>query len=142
MTGAHAVRRLALGQAAVVATAALLMLVVTVDAVRFHLPALLGGEHASVDAHVLGLVLLLAVEGAVLWRAAASAARLASAQRRLRRLPVLRRLVVGGHRVAVVGGSEPRAFCAGLLRPRVCVTVPALTRLTTDELRGVVEHEA
>jgi Peptidase family M48 len=44
--------------------------------------------------------------------------------------------------VAVVGGSEPRAFCAGLLRPRVCVTEVAVARLAPDQLRAVVEHEA
>ena len=40
MTGREAVRRLELALAAVVATAVLLMLVVSVDAIRFHLPAL------------------------------------------------------------------------------------------------------
>jgi Zn-dependent protease with chaperone function len=142
MTGRHAVRRIELALAAVVATAVLLMLVVTVDAVHFHLPGLLGGEHGPLDAHLVALLALLAVQCAVVWRAARSLARQAAVQRRLRRLPVLAWVPVGAHRVAVVGGRDPRAFCAGLLRPRVCVTAPALARLAPDQLRAVVEHEA
>jgi Zn-dependent protease with chaperone function len=137
-----AVRRLELALIGLVATVALLMLVVTVDAVRFHLPALIGGEHAPLDAHALALGLLLAIEGVVLWRAARSLARQVAAQRRLARLPVRERRAIGGHAVAVIGGAQPRAFCAGLLRPRVCVTEAALERLAPAELRAVVEHEA
>jgi Zn-dependent protease with chaperone function len=142
MNAAGAVRRLELALAGLVATAALLMLVVTVDALRFHLPGLLDGEHASLDAHTLALLLLLAVEGVVVWRAGRSFARQAAAMRRLARLPVRARRTVGGHPVAIVGGAQPRAFCSGLLRPRVCVTGVALARLAPDELRAVVEHEA
>jgi Peptidase family M48 len=142
MIGLAAVRRRELALAGLVATAALLMLVVTVDAVRFHLPALFGVERASLDAHMLALLLLLAVEGIVVWRAGRSLGRQLAAQRRLARLPVRARRAIGGHAVAVVGGSQPRAFCAGLLRPRVCVTEVALARLAPAELRAVVEHEA
>jgi Zn-dependent protease with chaperone function len=142
MSGARAVRRLELALAGLVATAALLMLVVTVDAVRFHVPALLGGEHAAFDAHALALLLLLALQSVVLWRAGRSLARVVAAQRRLARLPVRARREIGGRPVAIVAGSEPRAFCAGLLRPRVCVTGVALERLAPAELRAVVEHEA
>jgi len=142
MIGAAAVRRLELALAGIVATAALLMLVVTVDAVRFHLPRLLGGAGERLDAHSLALALLLAVELIVVWRAGRSLARQATAQRRLRRLPVRARRTIGGHPVTVVGGARPRAFCAGLLRPRVCVTEAAMTRLSPAELRAVVEHEA
>jgi Zn-dependent protease with chaperone function len=142
MNGAVAVRRLELGLAGLVATAALLMLVVTVDAARFHLPALLGGEHAPLDAHTLALALLLAVEGVVIWRGGRSLVRVVAAQRRLARLPIRASRTIGGHTVAVVAGSQPRAFCAGLLRPRVCVTEVALELLAPAELRAVVEHEA
>jgi Zn-dependent protease with chaperone function len=142
MIGAAAVRRLELALAGLVATAALLMLVVTVDAVRFHLPDLLGAGHAQLDAHTVALMFLLAVEAVVLWRAGRSLARQAAAQRRLRRLPATARRRIGGHAVTVVAGTQPRAFCAGLLRPRVCVTEAALTRLAPDELHAVVEHEA
>jgi Zn-dependent protease with chaperone function len=142
MIGAAAVRRLELALAGLVATAALLMLVVTVDAVRFHIPALLGGDHAELDAHTLALALLLAVEGVVLWRGARSLARQAAALRRLARLPARGRRTIGRHELTVVAGTQPRAFCAGLLRPRVCVTEVALARLGPAELRAVVEHEA
>jgi Zn-dependent protease with chaperone function len=142
MIGVAAVRRLELALAGLVATAALLMLVVTVDAVRFHIPALLGGEHAALDAHTLALAFLLAVEGVVLWRGGRSLARQAAALRRLARLPTRERRTIAGHDVTVVAGTQPRAFCAGLLRPRVCVTEVALARLAPAELRAVVEHEA
>jgi hypothetical protein len=142
MNGAASVRRLELALTGLVATAALLMLVVTVDAVRFHAPALLTGDHGPLDAHALALVLLLAVEGVVAWRAARSMMRQAGAQRRLARVQVRARRTVGGHAVAIVGGSHPRAFCAGLVRPRVCVTEVALERLAPAELHAVVEHEA
>jgi Zn-dependent protease with chaperone function len=142
MIGAAAVRRLELALAGLVATAALLMLVVTVDAVRFHLPGLLGGAHGQLDAHSVALALLLAVELVVVWRAGRSLARQLTAQRRLRRLPVRARRTIGGHAVTVVRGERPRAFCAGLLRPRVCVTEAAMTQLSPVELRAVVEHEA
>jgi Peptidase family M48 len=138
MIGAAAVRRLELALAGLVATGALLMLVVTVDAIRFHLPPLSGGY----DLHTLAVLLLVAVEGVVLWRAGRSLVRQLAAARRLARLPVCARRAVGGHAVAVVGGAQPRAFCAGLLRPRVCITEAALARLSADELRAVVEHEA
>jgi len=142
MSGPAAVRRIELAVLAVVATAVLLMAVVTVDAVHFHLPALLTGSHGGLDAHGFALAALLAVQCAVLWRAGRSLARQAALQRRLRRLPVRAWIPVAGRRVAVVAGTAPRAFCAGLLRPRVCVTAPALARLAPDELRAVVEHEA
>jgi len=141
MIGAAAVRRLELALSGLVATAALLMLVVTVDAVRFHLPSLVGGEHTELDAHTLALAFLLMVEGVVLWRAGRSLERQVAALRRLARLPASDRRTIGGHPVTVVGGTQPRAFCAGLLRPRVCVTEVALARLAPDELRAVVEHE-
>jgi Peptidase family M48 len=142
MTGAPAVRRLELALAGLVATAALLMLVVTVDAARFHAPPLLRGEAVPLDGHSLALVLLLALQGVVVWRAGRSLARQAAAQRRLARLPVRARRTIGGRAVAIVGGSQPRAFCTGLIRPRVCLTEDALARLAPDQLRAVVEHEA
>ena len=141
MNGAPALRRLELAPAATIATAGLLLLVVTLDAVRFHLPALVTGGPVTLDAHTAALLALLAVEALVLWRAAGSLLRQVAAQRRLRRLPVLAWRTVGPHTVAVVAGTRAGAFCAGLLRPRVYVTEPAVARLAPDELRAVVEHE-
>lgn len=142
MTGAPAVRRLELGVAALVATSALLMGVVTLDAVRFHLPAWLSGRDLHVDAHTAGLLALLVVQGVVAWRAARSVSRQVQMERRRRRLPVLAQRHVGPHRVAVIAGDRPRAFCAGLRRPRIYVTEGAWNRLEPAELRAVVEHEA
>lgn len=142
MTGAPAQRRTELALAATVATVALLLLVVALDAFRFHLPAVVRGERLALDAHSGVLLALMLVEAVVLVRAVRSAARQLTAQRRLRRLRVLGTYAVGPHGVAVVAGSRPAAFCAGLLRPRLYVTEPALARLAPDELRAVVEHEA
>jgi Zn-dependent protease with chaperone function len=142
MTGAPAVRRIELCVAALVATSALLMGVVTLDAVRFHLPEWLSGTHRDVDAHTAGLLALLAVQGVVAWRAARSLVRQLRLERRRRRLPVLARRHVGPHDVAVVGGRRPRAFCAGLRTPRIYVTEGAWAALEPAELRAVVEHEA
>jgi Zn-dependent protease with chaperone function len=38
--------------------------------------------------------------------------------------------------------SEPRAFCAGLLRPRIYLSTGALSVLSSDELDAVLAHEA
>jgi len=142
MTGTQAVRRREAALTALVTTAVLVMVVVAVDAVRWHLPALLAGGHPPPDAHALALLVLLAVQVVVVWRAGRSLLRLRSAQRRLRRLPERGRRTVAGRPVTVVGGTEPRAYCAGLVRPRVCVSESALARLSPEELRAVVEHEA
>jgi Zn-dependent protease with chaperone function len=142
MTGAPAVRRIELGVAALVATSALLMGVVTLDAVRFHLPDWLSGRDLHLDAHTAALLVLLAVQGVVAWRAAHSVLRQVQLARRRRRLPVVAHRLVGPHPVAVIGGDRPRAFCAGLRKPRIYVTEGAWNRLAPAELRAVVEHEA
>jgi hypothetical protein len=82
------------------------------------------------------------VQGVVAWRATRSIARQLRLERRRRRLPVVAQRAVGPHAVAVVGGSRPRAFCAGLHRPRIYVTEGAWEALAPVELRAVVEHEA
>jgi Zn-dependent protease with chaperone function len=142
MTGAPAVRRLELGVAALVATSALLMGVVTLDAARFHLPGWLSGHDLHLDAHTIGLLALLAVQGIVAWRAVRSVFRQVRLERRRRRLPVLASRAVGPHAVAVIAGGRPRAFCAGFRRPRIYVTEGAVDALAPAELRAVVEHEA
>ena len=142
MTGAGTVRRLELTQVAVVVTALLVVAVVSIDAVRFHVLPLLDGGQLVLDAHTAVLAALVGLEVVVLWRAARSLARQLVAERRRRRLPILRRQAVGSHTVAIVGGGRPRAFCSGLLRPRLYVTESALLALSSLELRAVVEHEA
>lgn len=48
---------------------------------------------------------------------------------------------VQGQRVRVLAGPRPAAFCAGLLRPQLCVSTGALSQLRSDELRAVLAHE-
>jgi Zn-dependent protease with chaperone function len=78
----------------------------------------------------------------VAWRAARSVVRQLRLELRWRRLPVLAQRAVGPHAVTVVGGSRPRAFCAGLRHPRIFVTEGAWETLAPAELWAVVEHEA
>jgi hypothetical protein len=71
---------------------------------------------------------------------AAGAWREMLASRRLRRA-----LLASGPRplgdVLVIGDERPRAFCAGLLRPRVYVSTGALRRLDGSALDAVLAHE-
>ncbi|MFI9843633.1 M56 family metallopeptidase [Nonomuraea sp. NPDC051941] len=45
-------------------------------------------------------------------------------------------------RTALLTTEEPLAFCAGMLRPRVYVSAGLAKRLSDDELRAVLCHEA
>ena len=90
---------------------------------------------------ILGLLLgTLAV--AVLLLTAASARRQLGASRRfVRALPVTEGRRLDGIAVTMVEDSKPRAFCAGLLRPRIYVSTATLAELNDDELRAVLAHE-
>jgi Zn-dependent protease with chaperone function len=136
------VRRLELALALLAGSTALIALIVALDVLRFHLPALLAGSHAPPGHHDVALAALALVDGLVLWRLGPSLWRQARAQRRLRALPVMGRREVGGHAVVVVRDRRPLAFCAGLLRPALYVSDAALARLGEPELRAVIEHEA
>ncbi len=125
-----------------VACALLLLLVVTLDAVRFHLPELLHGRPPRLDAHGITLVVMLLIEAAVLWRAGRAFAGHARLQGRLLRLPVGRVARVAGADVLVVPGTRPLALCAGFIRPRIFVTEGAILTLADGELEAVVAHEA
>ncbi|MDP9260088.1 MAG: M56 family metallopeptidase, partial [Actinomycetota bacterium] len=77
---------------------------------------------------------------AVLWLAARSAIRQLRASRRF-----VARLHVhddGPAGSIVFDDAAPRAFCAGLLRPRVYVSSGALRSLDSEELGAVLAHEA
>jgi Peptidase family M48 len=139
MTG---VRRLELALLLLAGSTALVALIVAVDVLRFHLPALLAGSHAPPGHHDVALAALALADALVVWRLGPSLWRQARAQRRLRRLPVLERREVAGHAVSVVRDGRPLAFCAGLLRPGLYVSDSALARLRGPELRAVIEHEA
>lgn len=64
-------------------------------------------------------------------------------QRRfLAALRPLEERTIEGVGFTVIDGSRATAFCAGLLRPRVYVSSPALRLLTPSELAAVLAHEA
>ena len=136
------VRRLELALLLLAGSTALIALIVALDVLRFHLPALLAGRHAPPGHHDVALLTLAVGDALVVWRLGPSLWRQARAQRMLRRLPVLDRRDVAGHAVTVVHDRRPLAFCAGLLRPALYVSDAAMARLGEHELRAVVEHEA
>jgi len=137
-----AIIRAELALAALAATALLLATIVMVDALRFHLPLLVSGEHPAFDRHTVALTLLALAQAVVTWRAVRSLRRQRRVARRLGALPVIERRRVGPHAIAIVADPRPVAFCAGLRRPAVFVTTGVLERLAPDELLAVVEHEA
>ncbi|GEM_PF-2520624 len=57
-----------------------------------------------------------------------------------RLIPALQRLHLEG-RVDVVAVSHPYAFCYGLRRPRVCISLGLIELLSTDELSAILYHE-
>jgi hypothetical protein len=127
---------LELAAAALGATVALAMTVVSVDVLRFH--------HAALDpASPTGLVLLavLAAEAVIVLRFAAALGREAVRTRRFTRALGGEERRLHGARVRVVASGAPRAFCAGLLRPRVYVSRGLLAALSPAQLRSVIAHE-
>jgi Zn-dependent protease with chaperone function len=128
--------RLELAAFALAATVILVMLVITLDAIRFHLPALEANAPGSFP-----LLLVLAVEAMIVAVLAASIARQAVRQRALRgRLPA-RRARVHDTEVFVLPTPRPLAFCLGLLRPRIYLSEGLLNELDASELLSVVAHE-
>jgi Zn-dependent protease with chaperone function len=93
---------------------------------------------------VLALAVLgLAALGVVVFvRAARSCWLHARAERHFRgSLRVCGQLQGADGSVLVANDPEPRAFCAGYLRPRVFVSSGALARLSRTELEAIVAHE-
>ena len=116
--------RLELAVCALAATVLAVMVVVGVDALRFH-----------------GASLVLVFEALVLAVMAGSFAREAWRQHRFRaRLPAECRVVCGAP-VLVVPSRRPLAFCLGLVRPAVVVSDGLVERLSEAELRSVIAHE-
>ena len=142
MSARTAIVRAELALAALAAAALLLAAIVMVDALRFHVPLLISGEHPAFDRHTVALTLLALAQVVVTWRALRSLRRQRRAARRLAALPVVEHRRVGAHAIAIVADPRPVAFCAGFRRPGVFVTSGALARLAPDELEAVVEHEA
>ncbi len=146
MTETRGLRRAEFAVAAFGLTAFLLALVFALDAVRFHgdvlVAALVALPDGEVHARGLLLIAVALVDVLALSRAAASIGRGVSVHRRLATaLPVVADVEIGGRGVRIVPGAEPRAFCAGLWRPRVYVSQGALARLGPRELSAVVAHE-
>ena len=140
MTETRGLRRAEFAVAAFGLTAFLLALVFALDAVRFHgdvlVAALVALPDGEVHARGLLLIAVALVDVLALSRAAASIGRGVSVHRRLATaLPVVADVEIGGRGVRIVPGAEPRAFCAGLWRPRVYVSQGALARLGPRELR-------
>lgn len=96
---------------------------------------------ANLDAVV---VVLLAVLGAVVTaRALTAAVREVRASYRFQQAVALNGLhrLPGDSYVLVIADEQPRAFCAGLLRPRLYVSSGAVALLDDAALRAVLAHE-
>lgn len=89
-------------------------------------------------------LVLLSLAATVMVLALRSALRQMRGTRRfVRSLPRVGDLELAGNRVTVVGGaSEPVAFCAGFLRPRIYLSLTALEALSRAQLEAVIAHEA
>jgi BlaR1 peptidase M56 len=141
MTELRVLRRIEFALAAYATAIVLLVLATGADVIRFHLATALAGDRWS--AQDAGVIALAAADLAIVAVFAASAAlqvlRCGTFRRRLCIRGIRR---VDGQSVVVVDDDRvPRAFCAGLLRPRVHVSSAALRILAAEELAAVVAHE-
>jgi Zn-dependent protease with chaperone function len=140
--------QLALGAVGLVATT--LALVVALTRVSFHLPSLAAIGQAcqqigltDLSAASILVLLLGSLSLAVIALAARSAVRqLRSRRHFLGRLRVVGAADAGGCPALIIDDPLPRAFCSGLLRPRIYVSRGALDLLDDEELCAVVAHEA
>ena len=142
MTELRVLRRIEFALAAYGAAIVLILLVTGVDAIRFHLAtALASGARPSLqDAAVIGLAVVdLAIVSLAVWSAGHQ---ILGSRHFLRQLRSAGVRSVGEHRVVVIDDEVPKAFCAGLFRPRVHVSSGALRLLEAPELLAVVAHEA
>ncbi len=93
---------------------------------------------ANLDAIVM--LLLAALGAGVTFRALGGVVRELRASRRFHRC-VVRQRPRTLHGALVIVDPQPRAFCAGLLRPRVYLSTGALERLDDDAVTAVLAHE-
>lgn len=137
-----------LGALGVGATA--LALVVAVTRVSFDLASL---DAVSAVCRGIGLtelslpsIAVLALSSlsfaVTLLAARSGVAQLRSRQRFRRQLRVVGGADVGGYETLIIDDNQPRAFCTGLLRPRIYVSRGTLNLLNDHELLAVVAHEA
>lgn len=97
---------------------------------------LAGFRPSAFLAVTLGLLSVL-----VLWRGTRSTVRRVRATRQFERSLIVVGALPGAPAIRVLRDDVPRAFCAGLLRPRVFVSDTAVARLTPVELAAVLAHE-
>jgi Zn-dependent protease with chaperone function len=142
MTELRVLRRIEFALAAYGTAIVLIVLATGIDTIRFHLAtALASAAHPSL--HDAVVILLAALDLAIVALAASSAAlQIHRSRRFLRQVCVHGVRRVREHTVVVVDDDAPKAFCAGLLQPRVHVSSGALLVLTERELLAVVAHEA
>jgi hypothetical protein len=128
-------------------TAGLLVLVLAVHAISVHGAEILRspghiGDHAS-DVESIVLLLVGAVDGFVIMRAARSLVRQLRRQRAfLCALPVRRTAELHGHAVRLFPGGPLDVFCAGLLRPAIYLSEETARTTAGGELRAILAHEA
>ncbi len=150
MSSARRLYRLNLFLAALAGGAVALAALAAISRLRFGVPS--GEALLAACRHVVPLpsapalivvIALTALGLVVVSLAARSLFRQLRAQLRL--LSALERvesLEIAGQEVTVIGGTRPRAFCAGLLRPRIYLSAPTLEALSSAQLEAVVAHEA
>jgi len=105
------------------------------DCDRFLLPHLTPDRLAVLALGLLGTF--------ALGRAVRSAVGQIRATRRLvQRVPILGERDIAQHRVRVLAGTRPQAFCTGYSRPRIYISHIALERLSEVQRVAVLAHEA
>jgi Zn-dependent protease with chaperone function len=141
-------RRLQLGLGAAGLAGALLALVLAVSTVRVapaaaHRLGVAGLDftYPALNAAAVMLFAFAALGAAVVVVAAGRAGRELKAHRRLLRALPLAGALPGEPSVTLIRATEPMAFCAGWLRPRVYLSTAALERLADAELEVVLAHE-
>ena len=97
-------------------------------------------SYPAANVNAIVIVLLAALGSVVTGRALGGAVRECRASRRFSRA-VSRRQLETLQGAVVVRDAHPRAFCAGLLRPRVYVSAAAVAMLDQDALNAVLAHE-
>lgn len=99
-----------------------------------------GFSYPAANVNAIVILLLAALGSVVTVRALGGAMRECHASRRFSRA-VSRRQLETLRDAVVVPGAQPRAFCAGLLRPRVYVSAGAVAVLDEAALDAVLAHE-
>ncbi len=97
-------------------------------------------SYPTANADAIVIVVLAALGSVVTARALSGAVRELAASKRFHQR-LAREHPQPLHGALVIDDAHPRAFCAGLLRPRVYLTTGALAMLDDDALNVVLAHE-